>query len=107
MGQRAIVMAKTSFFEKLPMAYLPKIEDAPGVQRGRPVRLHDRASGATAGPRTRFRSAPPTPTRFAVYAEAKIPPAEAAEWKDDPTGCVIGPILAKQVRLEARDSGSS
>src|SRR5512143_2463637 len=31
MGQRAIVMAKTSFFEKLPMAYLPKLEETPGV----------------------------------------------------------------------------
>ena len=33
MGQRAMVMAKSSMFEKLPMAYLAKLEDVPGVQR--------------------------------------------------------------------------
>ena len=33
MGRRAMVMAKSSFFEKLPMAYLAKLEDVPGVQR--------------------------------------------------------------------------
>ncbi len=33
MGQRPMVMAKSSMFEKLPMAYLAKLEDVPGVQR--------------------------------------------------------------------------
>src|SRR5258705_5462966 len=32
MAQRAIVTAKTSFFERLPMAYLSKIEETPGVK---------------------------------------------------------------------------
>ena len=32
-AQRAIVMSKTSFFERLPMSYLPKIEAIPGVLR--------------------------------------------------------------------------
>src|SRR5262245_53574417 len=32
MAQRAIVTAKTSMFERLPMAYLSKIEDTPGIK---------------------------------------------------------------------------
>jgi len=31
-----------------------------------------------------------------VYREAKILPDQVAAWKADPTGCVIGPLLAKQ-----------
>jgi putative ABC transport system permease protein len=31
-----------------------------------------------------------------VYREAKIPADQIAAWKADPTGCVIGPVLAKQ-----------
>jgi putative ABC transport system permease protein len=31
-----------------------------------------------------------------VYKEAKIAPDQIAAWKADPTGCVIGPLLAKQ-----------
>src|SRR5438093_290717 len=32
-GQRLMVTAKTSFFERLPMAYLARIEDVPGIRR--------------------------------------------------------------------------
>jgi putative ABC transport system permease protein len=31
-----------------------------------------------------------------VYREAKVPADQVAAWKADPTGCVIGPLLAKQ-----------
>ena len=32
-GQRVIVIAKSSMFERLPIAYLSRIEGAPGVKR--------------------------------------------------------------------------
>lgn len=96
MGFRAMVMAKTSFFERLPMAYLAKIEDVPGVQRVCPFDFlmaqwkDDRPENAVP-----FQAAP-ADAFVEVYREAKIPPDQIAAWKADPTGCVIGPILAKQ-----------
>ncbi len=96
MGFRAMVMAKSSMFEKLPMAYLAKLEDVPGVQRVCPFDFlfafwkDDRPENQVP-----FQSAP-ADAFVEVYREAKIPPDQVAAWKADPTGCVIGPILAKQ-----------
>lgn len=96
MGFRAMVMAKTSFFERLPMAYLAKIEDIPGIQRVCPFDFlmaqwkDDRPENAVP-----FQAAP-ADAFVEVYREAKIPPDQIAAWKADPTGSIIGPILAKQ-----------
>jgi putative ABC transport system permease protein len=96
MGRRAIVMAKTSMFEKLPMAYLAKLEDVPGVQRVCPFDFlmafwqNDRPENQIP-----FQSAP-ADAFLEVYMEAKIPADQVTAWKADPTGSVIGPILAKQ-----------
>ena len=57
--------------------------------------------------------AAPADAFIEVYKEAKIPPDQVAAWKADPTGCVIGPILAKQhgwkvgdrIVLKAPDAG--
>jgi putative ABC transport system permease protein len=96
MGRRAMVMAKTSFFDRLPMAYLAKLEDVPGVQRVCPFDFlvafwqNDRPENAVP-----FQSAP-ADAFLEVYMEAKIPAVEVAAWKADPTGSILGPILAKQ-----------
>jgi putative ABC transport system permease protein len=96
MGRRAMVMAKSSFFEKLPMAYLAKLEDVPGVQRVCPFDFlmafwqNDRPENAVP-----FQAAP-ADAFLEVYMEAKIPAVEVAAWKADPTGSILGPILAKQ-----------
>ncbi len=96
MGQRAIVMAKTSFFEKLPMAYMPKLEEMPGVLYLTPFDFvvgfwHDNR------PENQVPVNGTDADSFVkVYVEAKIPKAEVEEWKKDPTGAVIGPILANK-----------
>jgi putative ABC transport system permease protein len=96
MGFRAMVMAKSSMFEKLPMAYLAKLEDIPGVQRVCPFDFlvtqwkDDRPENQIP-----FQAAP-ADAFVEVYREAKILPDQVAAWKADPTGCVIGPLLAKQ-----------
>ncbi len=96
MGFRCMVTAKTSFFERLPMAYLAKLEDIPGVQRVCPFDFlmtqwkDDRPENAVP-----FQAAP-ADAFVEVYREAKIPPDQIKAWKDDPRGCVIGPLLAKQ-----------
>jgi len=93
-AQRAIVMAKSSFFEKLPMAYLAKIVEVPGVREVAPFdfliafyrdnRPENQipVNGTDADPFLK------------VYAEADIPKDQVAAWKEDPTGAVIGWILA-------------
>ena len=96
MGSRAMVMAKTSMFEKLPMAYLAKLEDVPGIQRVCPFDFlmafwqNDRPENQVP------LSSAPADAFLEVYKEAKIPADQVAAWKADPTGSVIGPILAKQ-----------
>ncbi len=96
MGQRVIVMAKSSMFEKLPMAYLAKLEDVPGVQRVCPFDfLMTQWKDNRPEDMVPFQAAP-ADALLEVYKEAKIPPDQVAAWKADPTGCVIGPILAKQ-----------
>jgi putative ABC transport system permease protein len=103
MGFRAFVMAKSSMFEKLPMAYLAKLEDVPGVQRVCPFDFlvafwkNDR-------PENQIQlAAAPADAFVEVYREAKIPADQVAAWKADPTGSVIGPILVKQHRWKIGD----
>ncbi len=103
MGRRAMVMAKSSFFEKLPMAYLAKLEEIPGIQRVCPFDFlfafwqNDRPENQVP-----FQAAP-ADALIEVYIEAKIPPDQIAAWKADPTGCVLGPILAKQHKWKIGD----
>jgi len=96
MGRRAMVMAKTSMFEKLPMAYLAKLEDVPGVQRVCPFDFLI-AFWQNNRPENQVPFSSALADAFLeVYMEAKIPADQVAAWKADPTGSVIGPILAKQ-----------
>jgi putative ABC transport system permease protein len=95
MGKRVMVSAKTSFFEKLPMAYLAKLEDVPGIKRICPFDF-TLAFYRDNRPENQvpIQSAP-ADALLEVYIEAKVPPDQAAAWKADPTGAIIGPILAK------------
>ncbi len=96
MGRRAMVKAKTSMFAKLPMAYLAKLEEVPGVERVCPFDFlivfwrNNRPENQVA------LSSAPAKALLDVYMEAKIPRDQVAAWEADPTGCVIGPILEKQ-----------
>ncbi len=93
MGQRVIVTGKSSFFDRLPMAYLPKIEEAPGVYRVTPL---DFVVGFYRDNRPENQigvNASDADTLLDVYVEAKVPKDEVAVWKTDPTGCIIGPML--------------
>jgi putative ABC transport system permease protein len=96
MGQRAMVTAKSSMFEKLPMAYLAKLEDVPGIQRVCPFDfLMTQWKDERPENMIPFQAAP-ADAFVEVYKEAKIPPDQIAAWKADPTGAVMGPLLAKQ-----------
>jgi putative ABC transport system permease protein len=103
MGRRATVMAKSSFFEKLPMAYLAKLEDVPGVQRVCPLdfvlAFHKDNRPENQVP---LQSAP-ADAFLEVYIEAKVPPEQVAAWKADPTGSIVGPILTKHFGWKVGD----
>lgn len=103
MAQRVMVTAKTSFFDKLPMAYLAKIEATPGVARAvpfdfvigwyrdtRPENMVP-VSSAIAGP------------MLEIYREAKVPPDQAKAWIADPTGALVGPLLAEKFGWKTGD----
>jgi len=96
MAQRIIVMSKTSFFDRLPMAYLAKIEGVPGVAEVVPFDVvvawyRDTRPENMVGVST----APPGPM-LAVYREANVPPDQAKAWVDDPTGALVGPLLLEK-----------
>ena len=94
MAQRAIVMSKTSFFEKLPMAYLPKIAEIPGVRDVAPFDFLIAYYRDTRPENQIPVNATDADPFIRVYAEADIPPDQVAAWKEDPTGAIIGWILA-------------
>lgn len=102
-GQRAMVVAKTSFFERLPMAYLAKIEDTPGVKRVAPF---DFFIGFYRDSRPENQvaiGAAPADTLIDVYVEMKLTREEIAEWMSDPRGSIVGPILADKFGWKVGD----
>lgn len=95
-GRRVIVMAKTSFFERLPAAYLSRIEEVPGAEHVAPIDFlvatwrddrpenHVEVSATDAG------------SYVEVCAEARPSEDQMAAWRADPTGSVIGPVLVEK-----------
>jgi len=103
MAQRLIVTAKTSFFDKLPMAYLAKIEATPGVDTVVPF---DFVVGFYRDTRPENQvpiQAAPAEPMLRVYMEAKVPPEQAKAWIADPTGALVGPLLAEKLGWKLGD----
>lgn len=93
-GQRAMVVAKTSFFEKLPMSYLARIEATHGVKSVAPF---DFMVGFVKDNRPENQiqiGAAPAESLVGVYVEMKLPKEQVDDWVKDPRGAIIGPILA-------------
>ena len=103
MAQRMIVTAKSSFFDKLPMAYQARIEATPGVAAVVPFDFLF-ASYRDARPENQvpIQSAPAEPM-LRVYMEAEVPPEQAKAWIDDPTGALVGPLLAEKLGWKLGD----
>lgn len=103
MAQRLIVTAKTSFFDKLPMAYLPKTEAVPGVETVVPfdfvVGFYRDARPENQVP---VQAAPAGPMLH-VYMEAAVPAEQAKAWAADPTGALVGPLLAEKFGWKVGD----
>lgn len=103
MGQRLMVMAKTSFFERLPVAYLAKIEATPGVLHAVPF---DFVMGFYRDNRPEnqipLQAAPPEGL-LAIYKEADVSKEQAAAWLADPTGALVGPVIAKKFGWKVGD----
>lgn len=102
-GQRVVVIAKTGFFDKIPMAYLAKIEATPGVLDVAPF---DFLIGSYRDDRPENQvpvSASPVEHLLNVYKEAKLSEPERAAFMADPTGAMIGKILVKKYGWKVGD----
>lgn len=103
MAQRLMVTAKTSFFDKLPMAYLSKIEAVPGVEA---VATFDFVVGYLGDARPEnmvpVQAAPAGPL-LAIYREAAVPPDQVKAWEADPTGALVGPLLVEKFGWKVGD----
>ncbi len=103
MGQRAMVVAKTSFFDRLPMAYLARIEAVPGIQRVSPFDFVIGFKGDNRAENQIPISAADGEALLEIYREAKITKEEAKAWLEDPTGCVVGQVLVNKFGWKVGD----
>jgi putative ABC transport system permease protein len=91
-----MVIGKGSFFDKLPEAYLAKIQALPGVLDVAPFSffvgfLRDNR------PENQIPvNGTDAKALLAVYREANVPENEVKAWMDDPTGALIGRLLQKK-----------
>lgn len=95
-GQRVIVMGTASFFDKLPEAYLSKIEAVPGIHAVVPF---DFFLGFYRDSRPENQipvNATMAERLIEVYREANVPPNEVKDWIADPRGALIGGLLKKR-----------
>jgi putative ABC transport system permease protein len=95
-GRRVIVMAKTSFFERLPAAYLSRIEEIPGAGHVAPLDFLVVHWGDPRPENLVSISATDAGRFVEVVAEARPPEDQLAAWEADLTGCVIGPVLVEK-----------
>lgn len=95
-ASRVIVMAKGSMFDKLPAAYEGKIAADPGVAAVVPFDFLLAFWKDTRPENQVPVSASPAETMLKVYGEADVPMEQVAAWLADPTGSVVGPVLAKK-----------
>lgn len=96
MAQRAIVTAKTSFFDRIPIAYLAKVAAIDGVKEVIPFDFLMTMKGDNRPENMVPLGAAPAEGFLRLYTEAALPPADAKAWLEDPTGSIIGPVLAKK-----------
>lgn len=95
-GRRVIVMARTSFFERLPVAYLSRIEETPGAEHVAPfdfLMVHWKDSRPE---NMTELNATDADSFVEVCAEARPPGDQLAAWKADPRGSVVGPVLMEK-----------
>ncbi|HEV8267684.1 MAG TPA: ABC transporter permease, partial [Thermoanaerobaculia bacterium] len=102
-GQRAIVIGKGSFFDKLPLAYLGPIKETPGVYEVVPF---DFITGWWRDNRPENQvpiGAAPAETLLRVYQEAALPGDEAKAFVSDPMGAMVGRKLAAKMGWKLGD----
>ena len=95
-GWRVIVMAKTSFFERLPAAYLSRIEEVPGAEHVAPLDFLMVQWRDSRPENLTELDAVDADSFVEVCAEARPPADELAAWKADPRGSVVGPVLMEK-----------
>lgn len=96
MAQRAMVMAKTSFFDKIPMAYLPRLVATPGVKEVVPFDFVLAFQGDSRPENQLGVGAAPAEALLRVYTEARVAEAERKAWLEDPSGALVGRTLMKK-----------
>lgn len=94
-GQRIIVMGRGGFLDKLPEAYLTKVEDVPGIHALVPFTFFLGFYRDTK-PENQIPVNGTDERLIEVYKEANIPKDQAKEWLADPRGALIGGILHKR-----------
>ncbi len=98
---RLVVMHIMGFAGKLPIAHLDQVRAMPGVRAAVPYSWY---GGSYKDQRAFFAQFGTDPERaFEVWDEFQIDPGQLADWKKNPTGCVVERRLAEEQHWKVGD----
>ena len=101
---RLMMMHKVSLVQLLPISYLQQIQTTPNVKL---ASYSTWFGGTYQDTANQFAVMAVDPERYLdLYPEFKVPPAQAAAWKADRQGALVGIDIADAVRLEDRRQGA-
>jgi putative ABC transport system permease protein len=93
-NDRLVLINKVTLILPLPISYLQRIQQAPGVEK---VTHQTWFGGAYQEPRNGIASMAVEPDTFLeIYKEIKLPEEEIKAWKADKQGVIVGKDIAKR-----------
>jgi putative ABC transport system permease protein len=93
-ADRMLVQSKVNLTIQLPLSHIEKVRAVPGVQRATQFNWF---GGVYKDAKQPIQMQATDPENFlAIYPDITLTPAEAAAWKNDRQGMIIGKVLADQ-----------
>lgn len=103
-AERLITRNRVSLANPMPVAYLPRVKQVPGVREVMVSQWFGGVYKDSRDPANFFaRFAAEADKLFTVYSEIKLPEAERAAFLHDRTGCIVGRKTALRHNLKVGD----
>ncbi|MGB5623103.1 MAG: ABC transporter permease [Gammaproteobacteria bacterium] len=100
-AKRLVTIHKVSLIQSLPISYLERIRQTPGVAD---VTHADWFGGYYQDPRNQFPQFPVEPESYLrVYSEITLPDAQRENWLANRTGAIVGRAVAEQYGFKVGD----
>ncbi|WP_428308776.1 ABC transporter permease [Lacipirellula sp.] len=100
-ANRVAILHEAGLAGRLPIAYVDRVRRVDGVKVAAPMSWF---GGKYRNEKTQFPQFATDPqTLFEVYPELTIPAEQLAAWQKDKTGCVVGTLLARNMKWKIGD----